>query len=362
MKNARPVGPIECEAEVLDGLLPFACEELHRRFGQRVAIYPPAKPDAVRFRYSGDMHDLLELRTVAAVYLIQQYPVPRPRGLLGHEHFQKLLRQIQAVRDLYPAGVFHTFRISAAGNDSSVFDRIRDEISRHTGLVHNPEEAELFIRVRPSTVKAEGWEVLVRLSPRPLSARSWRVCDMGGALNATIASAIIETTLPKSRDRFLNLMCGSGTLLIERLTRRPASLLVGCDIDPGVLGYARHNVEAAGFKGYIQLLRADATRLPFPPRSFDILCADLPWGQLIGSHEQNISLYPLVLTEAARVAMPGARLVMLTHEVTLFEDLLSAHAALWTLKEVIKVFQGGLHPRIYSLLRTSQAVEDARTC
>lgn len=358
MKNARPVNPIECEAEVLDGLLPFAREELRRRFGQRVALYPPAEPDAVRFRYRGDTRDLLELRTVVAVYLIRQYPVPRPRGLLGHEHFQKLLRQIQAVRDLYPAGTFRTFRISAAGHDSAVFDRIKGEISRHTGLTYDPEEAELFIRVRPSTIKAEGWEVLVRLSPRPLSARSWRICDMEGALNATVASAMIEMSLPKSHDRFLNLMCGSGTLLIERLARRPASLLAGCDIDAGVLACACQNVKAAGFEGYVHLIQADATRLPFPRGSFDVLCADLPWGQRVGSHEQNVSLYPLVLAEAARVAVPGARMVMLTHEVTLFESLLGAHTALWTLKEVIRVFQGGLHPRIYSLLRTSQATED----
>jgi ubiquinone/menaquinone biosynthesis C-methylase UbiE len=361
MKNARPLSPIECEAEILDGLSPFACEELRRRFGQRVAIYPQTEPDAVRFRYSGDLRELLELRKVVAVYLIQQYLVPRPRGLLGHEHFQKLLRQIQLVRQLHPADAFRTFRISAAGRDSSIFARIKEEISRHTSLIYEPEEAELFLRVRPSTVKMGGWEVLVRLSPRPLSARSWRVCDMEGALNATVASAMTEMTLPKSRDRFLNLMCGSGTLLIERLARCPASLSVGCDIDVGVLECARQNIEAAGWGKDIQLLQADATKLPFPSRSFDVLCADLPWGQRVGSHEQNISLYPSVLAEAARVAVPGARLVMLTHEVTLFEGLLSTHSAFWTLKEVVRVFQGGLHPRIYFLIRTPQADEDAPT-
>jgi len=358
VKNIRPVSPVECEAEVLDGLSSFAGEELRRRFGQRVAIYPQIEPDALRFRYRGDMRALLELRQTAAVYLIQRYSVPRPRGLLGHEHFQKLLKQIQTVQNLHPAGTFRTFRISAAGQDSSVFARIKEEISRQTGLIYEPEEAELFLRVRPSTAKMGGWEVLVRLSPRPLSARAWRICDMEGALNATVASAMIEMTLPKSRDRFLNLMCGSGTLLIERLARCPASLSVGCDIDASVLECARQNIGASGYEGDIQLLQADATRLPFPSCSFDVLCADLPWGQLVGSHEQNVSLYPSVLTEAARVAVPGTRAVMLTHEVTLFESLLSTYAALWTLKNVIRVFQGGLHPRIYCLLRTAQRGED----
>ena len=90
-------------------------------------------------------------------------------------------------------------------------------------------------------------------------------------------------------------------------------------------------------------------RFTFLESSFNVICADLPWGQLIGTHEQNTDIYPRFLQEAARVAMPLAKLIVLTHEITLFERVLQDFSDVWKLEEVVKVFQGGLHPRIYVL-------------
>ena len=79
-----------------------------------------------------------------------------------------------------------------------------------------------MLRVRKADIRRDGWEVLIRLTPRPLSAREWRVCNMEGALNATIAAAMIEMTDPSARrPRVFNLMCGSGTLLIETTAACP---------------------------------------------------------------------------------------------------------------------------------------------
>src|SRR6266566_3742806 len=82
------------------------------------------------------------------------------------------------------------------------------------------------------------------------------------------------------------------------------------------------------------------------------ICADLPWGQLVGSHQHNAALYPRVLAEAARVATPRARLVLLTHEIKLFESILQ-DCTEWTLQDVVKIYQGGLHPRIYLFQRSA---------
>ncbi len=96
----------------------------------------------------------------------------------------------------------------------------------------------------------------------------------------------------------------------------------------------------------------DATALQFPANTFNAICADLPWGQLVGSHQHNADLYPQVLAEAARVATPRAHLVLLTHEIKLFESVLQ-DCTEWTLKDVVKIFQGGLHPRIYLFQRAA---------
>ncbi len=175
---------------------------------------------------------------------------------------------------------------------------------------------------------------------------------MKGALNATVAAAMVAMTQPSSRDHFLNMMCGSGTLLIERAQADiKAQSLVGCDIDVNALEGAQKNLKACGLSQVVELIQCDATQLPFPAHSFNVICSDLPWGQLVGSYKKNAELYPKVLTEAARVGMVGARLLLLTHNISLLEGILPQFEDVWKLTNVITLCQGGLHPRIYLLER-----------
>jgi 23S rRNA G2445 N2-methylase RlmL len=330
----------------------IARAELRRCFGGRLRLLPAGNPPeagAIRFAYSGNLSALLGLKTALAAYLCRRFPVPRPRGLLGDEHFRALLAQIALVRALAPPETYRTFYLSAAGSESSVMARLKDALVVHTGLQVASHEGDLLLRVRRSP-EGEGWEVLVRLSPRPLATRPWRVCNREGALNATVAHAMILLTHPNPEDVFLNLACGSGTLLIERLAAAPARRVIGCDVDPAALECACANVEAAGESGRVELYPWDARALPLPDRSIDVLCADLPFGYLVGSHAENVALYPAILHEAARVARPGARLALITHEVRLMNVLL-AESALWSAREVIRVTLGGLHPRIFVLER-----------
>lgn len=341
------------EVEILPGLEPFAEGELRRRFGQAVEIESGQEPGERAFSYRGDPYDLLSLRTVVAAYKRLRYDIPRPKALLGHQNLTRLLEEIAEVEQLHPPRAFRTFRFSAAGSDSAVFTRLREEIEQQTRLRYEPDEADLLLRVRPAPGLNRGWDVLVRLSPRPLATRHWRVCDMPGALNATIAAAMVELANPREDDFFLNPMCGSGTLLIERLARLGADIAVGCDTDPAALECARQNVAEAGLGHRIDLLELDATDLePLPDGICTAICADLPWGQLVGEQAELEWLYPAALGEWARVAQPGARLVVVTHMIELFEGLLDQIAPLWSLVDVIRVFQGGLHPRIYAFDRT----------
>ena len=85
---------------------------------------------------------------------------------------------------------------------------------------------------------------------------------------------------------------------------------------------------------------------------FDALVADLPFGNLTGSHRANLVLYPGIVAKAARVAKLGARFVLITHEVRLMERLLAEQTA-WTCERAIMVSLGGLHPRVYVLQRRS---------
>ena len=342
-KQRRAGASRELEAEVLAGLAPFAVEELEKLPG--VTLHEHHTADAVRFTYRGDLTRLERLRTVAAVYLVLHFDVPRPKALLGHEHFTRLVASINTVKR-EPEAHFTGFRFGAAGSGSAVFGRLAAALERALSLPYDAEAGDLLLRIRPA---GRGWEVLVRLGPRPLSARAWRACNRAGGLNATLAAAMVDFVGAGPEDRFLNAMCGSGTLLIERRAAGRAARLVGVDLDADALACAEANVRESGFKG-IELSQGDATGLDFPAGSFDVILADLPWGDAVGTHSVNASLYPAFLTEMARVGTPGARCAVLTHEIKLFERVLKGQKA-WALVNSLRVAHSGHHPRMYGLER-----------
>ncbi|MDQ7028526.1 MAG: methyltransferase domain-containing protein [Ardenticatenia bacterium] len=338
------------EVTVPRGLEAVAADEVEERFGARVRLHDVAPPGAVAFDFGGPLEELLALRTVLAVYLCRRYPVPRPKALLGHQHFRELLAQVNAVQRLMPPAAFRLLALSAAGAHTPVMERLKDELAAATGLAVASHEGDLQIRLRRPVDGRPGWDVLVRLTPRPLSARPWRVCHLEGGLNAAIAAAMVCLTRPRADDVIFNPGCGSGTLLVERLAVGPARRAIGCDTDPQALACARRNVEAAGVAAHVELYSWDARATPLPSASVDVICADLPFGHLVGSHEENVELYPALVDEAARVAKPGARAAFITHEVRLMEDVM-AHHPIWELRHVVRVTQGGLHPRIFVAVR-----------
>ena len=331
------------ELEFLKGLRPFVLDELRNYKGARVL---QTNEEALQVGFGGELTSLLSLRRVTAVYLVTRFDVPRPKALLGDQHFRRLLSSTEQVRLLHPKGAFSSFRFGAAGSESSVFQRLAEAISKATKLRFEPNEGELLLRVRPAEKK--GWEVLTRLTPRPLSARDWRVCNLPGGLNACLAVAMND--LVKPGERYLNAMCGSGTLLIEQALDGNPKQLVGIDLDKEALECARQNVSAAGLSNAVDLLQADTTALPFPDNSFDIVTADVPWGDAVGSHAANAALYPAFLSEMARVTTPHARLVVLTHDLKLFKEVLSKQNV-WHVREEVRVFHGGHYPRMFLLTK-----------
>jgi 23S rRNA G2445 N2-methylase RlmL len=331
-----------CELETTEGLEFVTKDELLALCGGE-ASHLDMGNGYVQFEFHGNLTRLLKLKTAVAAYLVLPYNVPRPKALLGHEHFTRLIDTVKLIQTLGDS--YSTFHISAAGSDSSVMKRIKQQLAEQSGLELDESSGDLFVRIRRVKI---GWEVLLRISKRPLATRNWRVHDMEGALNAPLAHAIMRLTRPTINDEILNLACGSGTLMIERLELMFAKRIVGCDNSPYALGIAQVNIGAAEQTTNIDLLQTDVQALPFSPNSFNTICADLPFGQLVGSHEENISLYPTLLKEAARVGTSDAVFMVITHEVRLMEQLLQDNGC-WHVENVIKVSLRGLHPRIYQL-------------
>lgn len=350
---SQPAPPQRYEVETILGLEEFARREIRQRLGKQARI-AQSQPLAGRIdlTFDGDIRRFDSLRTAAAVHRVESFAVPRPRALLGHQHLTRLLTATSAVMRARPDGSFRAFRIAAAGAGSAVFARLRQEIAAATALQPTDAAAHLNIAVRRAPGAPSGWQALIRTVAMPLSARRWRVCDMPGALNANIAAAMVSLARGGSTERMLNVCCGSGTLMIERLGMGRAAAVTGVDISADALQCAHANLRAAGHRASVTLLRADCGALPLRTASVDTIVADLPYGMLGG--DDISSLYRAALTESAHVAAPNAALILIT---TRRRALLAAldEVRCWRMRESIPLSipyrSGYIKPQIYRLQR-----------
>lgn len=337
----------------LPGLEQFVREELSSALiiDGRVRTVP-GREDALEFTCRGGRGSwsaLLQLRTVVAAFAVLTFPVPRPRSLTSGEYFPQIASTIDAVRRMNRANQPRSFRFEAAGSDSAVFQRLAAQTADATGLTHNGQDGDIVIRFRRTPGQREGWDVLVRLSPRPLSDRAWRQANFPGAVNATIAACVSMVTRPKRSDRVVNLMCGSGTLLIERLIAHQARLAVAVDADERAMSACRSNLAGAGLTDVTLFTQDIAEGGWLDTGPFDVLLADPPWGHLMGDRQDSEATHLLLLQRAAAAAAPGARLVVLTHEIKIMNLCLGRMRSHWRLESETRVFQKGHHPRIYVL-------------
>lgn len=282
----------------------------------------------------------VDIRCAQSAFVVLDFAVPRPKALLGQQYFDEIIRTAQAIMHEHS---FTTIQLDAAGSDSTVMQRIVTELGQRLNLHVVQSEGEFVVRIRPS---AYGWQVLLRLTPRPLGARPWRVCNMPGALNAVVAAAMMRWAGLYDDDRILNVGAGSATLLIERALIGPALTLVGCDVSADAHACAQKNIVAAQLQNRIVMHDWDATKLPIDDASVDLIVADLPFGQLIGSHNSNTKLYPAVIHEAQRVLSQRGRMVLISHEIRLLHQTLNAHDGLRIVDEM-QVEVGGMHPAMY---------------
>jgi SAM-dependent methyltransferase len=333
--------------------------ELHARLGAGSALRRdparvlgrPGREDAVALRVPrpslAAVHDL---RTVVAVQRVLRYPVPRPKALLG----DALRRQVAA--DLAAAVAdatavtgagFTALRLEAAGRDSEVMRRLAAALAEAVDLPVDEEDGDLVVRARP---EADGWALLVRTTPRPLTTRPWRVCDRPGGLNASLAAALGWLAAPPAGARVANPFVGSGTLAIELGLADRRARITGFDLDPEAVACARRNADAAGVAGRVELEEGDATAWRQGDASLDLVLADPPWGDAVGSRRANRALYPAFLAEAARCLRPGGRLAWVTHEIELTRDLLAGPGP-WRVVHDRRVWHGGHHPWVLILER-----------
>jgi tRNA G10 N-methylase Trm11 len=121
----------------------------------------------------------------------------------------------------------------------------------------------------------------------------------------------------RSNDIVLDPMCGAGTILAEvhEAARRSETIrgiqVSGGDNDAAALRAAASNLRRLGST---ELTRWDATQLPLPDHSVDVIISNPPFGKQLATPEEIGPLYRDMLASYNQVLRPGGRAVLLVGE------------------------------------------------
>lgn len=338
------------EAEYPAGFSNLCIDEISEAYHGRLEKHPARREGEIIFDWRGAFDPLYTLRHASAIYYLMTFPVQRPRGLLSGGHLEEAATAIDWLQSLRPSTPFHALRISAAGRESSDMKRVAERLSAVSKLKLDETEGDCVVRIRPSAVEKNSWDLLIRITPRPLSVRPWRVANFPGALDGVLASGIVELLRPRPNDRFLNLMCGSGTLLIERLRHGPVKRCVGVENGAHALSACRKNLHAARLDSAVEILEEDATQCSLPDRSFDAIAVDLPWGEQVRSPVALATLHRECIRTIGRLLASGGRAAVITQRGNLLREALTgAEGAGLAVSRVIKTTQGGFSPEVFLL-------------
>lgn len=253
------------------------------------------------------------LRSVARAYLVVQSDNYHPAYISNHKSILGNLIDIIISHDS-----FKTFKISCAGSDSPEVRGIAKYI-QDTYKIKESEEADLKIHIiKPENV----WEVGIQLTPRPLSVRDYKVANMSGAMDPTVAYAANSFCNLGTAHSYLNVFSGSATFLIEAAQCYPnLDILIGFDNNKKHLSLSIKNIKEAGLIKRVQVKEADIFDNPDLGK-FDVIVSDLPFGMSISKDEDLEKLYGAFIQYCQNSLNTEGRLVIYTSEYEIIESIL----------------------------------------
>jgi len=311
------------------GIGRVAVRELRDQFGdalKKIRTHRVRDYDIAHFDWNGDIADLKQLGTVEDVfYFLTEVPltgaredlqniqetisaIPLDPALAAHRQFNGPTRGRTSYRVVVQADHQPWQSYRRAHLHAPVEQAIQDRYGRWRRV---PDNADLEFWVQQIDKQAL---IGLRLSDRTMRHRTYKTATLPAALRPTIARALSLLTRPEPGDIFLDPMCGTGTILIERaLSGRYASLLGG-DIDEAAV---QATLENFGTRHKPRDIRQwDARTLPLPDQSVNKIATNPPWGRQLSLPDEARSLYTPLLIEIDRVLQPNGTVAILTSEWT----------------------------------------------
>lgn len=118
------------------------------------------------------------------------------------------------------------------------------------------------------TVKGREW---YQAEPIAEAYEDKRFSGGGRLIDRREKQAVLSALGPVEDRKILEIACGTGRFTVM-LAERDANV-TGIDISPAMLTQGRDKARAAAVQEYLEFLRGDAARLPFPDNIFDAVFA-----------------------------------------------------------------------------------------
>ena len=192
-----------------------------------------------------------------------------------------------------------------------------------------------------------GW--IAEIGPLYWTRRFGRLERLPWSTNPVVAEVVVRLAKIGPGHRVLDPFCGSGTLLLAAHRQARPKELIGSD--KRSIEIAQRNLAARNLSAH--LTTADAEAIRQPDRSIDRVIANLPFGKLVGSHQDNLRLYPAAIAELARVLSPDGRAVLLTEDKRLLKDTVARTRGLKIVRERLLRFNGAT-PTAFVLTRVNR--------
>ena len=245
-------------------------------------------------------------------------------AIRGCTHLDEALNARVAIVKGARAGKKLRFKVVARLSGDHEFRRVDFKHAVETGIL---EHGDHLWRLNEDDAEVEFWATMLRdeliftlrISDDTMRFRDYKIAHRPGSLRPSVAAALAWVSNPLPDEVFLDPMCGTATVLIERAHLGRYGLLLGGDAERETLEAARENI-GPRYKP-IEIKQWDATALPLENSSVDKIVSNLPWGIKHGSHPENRRLYPRLIAEFRRVLKPGGTMVLLSAEMRLMSEL-----------------------------------------
>ena len=285
------------------------------------------------FNYGGEASDLMQLRTVEDVFVlaISLDKVPRTHQVLPQ--LTELVSQTAVFQTAIDVAM--SIRKQPGRPSYRVISRLYGSHEIYRKELGAAVEKGMKLRyprwrLVPDHAMLEIWVNLlgsrlvcgIRLTDRTTRHRFNKPVNLKAALRPSVAAAMVHLSQPSDDDVFLDPMCGSGTLLMERRYAGAYAQMIAGDNVRDHVWATRQNVEALRKEppNAFSTLHADAVKLPLATGSINKVVTNLPFGKQIGSSKAIKKLYPAFFRELERIVGENGRAIVLSSEYDLVKD------------------------------------------